>query len=284
MTSSPFLSLDISLVKKPRTGLSPVKILNPHSISSTIPHTRAVNWASQTMINIQYDLKIDTTASKTIISKHPHIPHNPYRHRKTPTFNTQTHVAGSPWPTWECTRMHYSDPWSVKPVNCSICTHSGHSAFNGASNCSTTTSSKNSTSSPNNQCWDCHPQKRNPINIFTERGRRIDSLKGTQKYTEGEGNIFARTTGTNLIESTAMHKTVVALPGQDIIFSTIPRRTEGLTCTSTARSIPKKRRGGDTLRTIDGQWNATASSSTHGCRSFIGWDQIITNNTTGRHN
>jgi hypothetical protein len=40
------------LIKKPRTWLSSVKILNPHPISLTIPHTRATTRESQTIIDI----------------------------------------------------------------------------------------------------------------------------------------------------------------------------------------------------------------------------------------
>jgi hypothetical protein len=65
------------LVKKPRTGLSPVNIMNPQPISSTIPHTRATTRATQTMIDIEDDPEPDTTASTTIITEQPPSPLQP---------------------------------------------------------------------------------------------------------------------------------------------------------------------------------------------------------------
>jgi hypothetical protein len=56
-------------IKKPRTCISPVKILNPQPISSVVPHTRAVARASQTVINITDDPEPDTTSYTTIITE-----------------------------------------------------------------------------------------------------------------------------------------------------------------------------------------------------------------------
>jgi hypothetical protein len=70
------------LVKKHRTRLSPVNILNPQPISSTIPRTRETTRMSQTMIDIQDDPKPDITASTTIITEQPPSPPQPHRHRK----------------------------------------------------------------------------------------------------------------------------------------------------------------------------------------------------------
>jgi hypothetical protein len=71
------------LVKKPRTWLSLVNILNPHSISLTMHHTRGATRTAETMINIQDNPEPDTTTSTTIIIEKPHHPHNPHHHRKT---------------------------------------------------------------------------------------------------------------------------------------------------------------------------------------------------------
>jgi hypothetical protein len=67
-----------TLVKKPRTRLSPMKIQNPQPISSTIPHTRAMNRATQMIIDIQDDPEPDTTPSTTIITEQPPSPPQPH--------------------------------------------------------------------------------------------------------------------------------------------------------------------------------------------------------------
>ena len=59
--------------KKPMTGISPSKVLNPQLISSTIPRTRAVSRETQ-IIDIQDDPEPDTTPSTTIITEKPLSP------------------------------------------------------------------------------------------------------------------------------------------------------------------------------------------------------------------
>jgi hypothetical protein len=61
-------------VKKPKTWLSPVNIMNPQPISLTIPRTRVVTQASQIVIDIQDDPEPDTTAYTTIIIEKPPSP------------------------------------------------------------------------------------------------------------------------------------------------------------------------------------------------------------------
>jgi len=65
------------LVKKPRIGLSRVKILNPHPISSTITHTGETTQETQMVIDIQDDPNQDITASTTIINEQPPSPPDP---------------------------------------------------------------------------------------------------------------------------------------------------------------------------------------------------------------
>jgi hypothetical protein len=103
------------LVKKPRTGLSLVKILNPQPISSTIPHTRATTRVTQTIIDIQDDPEPDTTASTTIITEQPPSPPQPQSPPQEMTIQPQTTEPepmqlDPPEPTRACTRTHWSDP------------------------------------------------------------------------------------------------------------------------------------------------------------------------------
>jgi hypothetical protein len=77
------------LAKKPRMGLSPVNILNPQSISSTIPRTRAMTRVTQ-IIDIQDDPEPDTTPSTTIITEQPPSPPQPQSPPREITIPSQT--------------------------------------------------------------------------------------------------------------------------------------------------------------------------------------------------
>jgi hypothetical protein len=59
---------DVS-TKKPRTGISPVKILNPQPISMVVPRTRETYPAPQNLINIIDDLNKYATTYTIIITK-----------------------------------------------------------------------------------------------------------------------------------------------------------------------------------------------------------------------
>jgi hypothetical protein len=81
-----------------------------------------------------------------------------------------------------------------------------------------------------------------------------------------------------------MCRYVTTLLGQEKLFSSIPSRIEVLTCTLIANSIPRRRRGGDTFYTIDGQWITTASLSTHVYHPFTQWVWATTNIPPSRNN
>jgi hypothetical protein len=64
------------LAKKPRMRISPVNVLNPQPISSTIPCTQSTARESH-IIDIQDDPDPDNTPSTTIITKQPPLPPQP---------------------------------------------------------------------------------------------------------------------------------------------------------------------------------------------------------------
>jgi hypothetical protein len=59
---------DVS-IKKPRTGVSPTKVINPQPISMALPRTRETTHASQTVINITDDPEPDASAYMTLITE-----------------------------------------------------------------------------------------------------------------------------------------------------------------------------------------------------------------------
>jgi hypothetical protein len=89
MKSSALSFIRDPLAKKPRMGISPVKVLNPQPISSTIPHTRAMARATQ-IIDIQDDPEPDTTPSTTIITEQPPSPPQPQSPPREITIPSQT--------------------------------------------------------------------------------------------------------------------------------------------------------------------------------------------------
>jgi hypothetical protein len=62
--------------KKPRMGISPSEVLNPHPISSSVPRTRSADRVAH-IIDIQDDPEPDTIPSTTIMTEQPPSPPQP---------------------------------------------------------------------------------------------------------------------------------------------------------------------------------------------------------------
>jgi hypothetical protein len=78
-----------TMAKKPKTGISPSKVLYPQPISSTIPCTRSMARESH-IIDIQDDPKLDTIPSTTIMTKQPPSPLQPYSPPQETAISSQT--------------------------------------------------------------------------------------------------------------------------------------------------------------------------------------------------
>jgi hypothetical protein len=145
------------LVKKPRTGLSPVKILNPQPISSTIPRTRAMTRVAQMIIDIQDDPEPDTTPSTTIITEQPPSPpqpQSPPREITIPPQTTEPEPMQLDPPELPEHRPELTGP-NPEVLSQQIIPFvpiQDTPAFNGDSNCTNTASPKSSMHSLNNQC------------------------------------------------------------------------------------------------------------------------------------
>jgi hypothetical protein len=77
------------MTKKPRTRISPTKVLNPQPISSTIPRTRSADRAGH-IIDIQDDPEPNTTPSTTVIIEKPSSSPQPQSPPQEITIPSQT--------------------------------------------------------------------------------------------------------------------------------------------------------------------------------------------------